>query len=651
MAIEFNADFYLQSKFDQLQKAGQLEEFGLTDVASLKTFFEDNGVDAEQHYLDYGMAEGLNPSAEFDTGAYLTAKLAELQNTEKYGDTYADFTVQDVVDVFQASDLTALEHFNTYGKDEGLEATPVGSTGTPSDLTEALEQYETAIDARDTAFDEFVEAAEGANLPKYADDVKADDYIADSIEGAEDALAGAKADLSGDRDENVATAASSALTPTSGSADTGFDGTQFSAANQRDAADGSNFAKFYNEDLIEDGQRLSDARLEDVVNEAQTALNKDGVRYNEDGEVLFEATSTESSTTGIEVGDFVTGKYDSNGDVVAGSTLSSTDVVADKDVYTARQLQSKMNAAQSDLDGDINRKGSNLDLGGELNAAIASFLEDNNDVAGLDTVRSDYNDWVEAIENDESAATIDGLASTWAGNVDSAIEGVFEDVDSAGTDRGDADTDNVIEGVSDSIVTLLDTLDDRFEKQETVANATDNLGNTPTGFDFLLATAMQDDRDGLIAKEEAASELVDTLEGLKGDHEAAVSDVSDAADELGYEVKEADDGILFGEADTDDLFTFDTEALEDLGFVSVTLNELEAGDALFFGTEVEQGNDIEAGDNNALELFVTTNNADDTVLEVENSAYGSEENDTLAVTLTGISEDQVSFDDGVLAIA
>ena len=89
MAIEFNSEFYIQSKFNQLEATGQLEAFGLTDVASLAAYFEENGVDAQAHYLSSGMAEGINPSPEFDTTAYLEAKLEQLQD-EQYEGQYAD---------------------------------------------------------------------------------------------------------------------------------------------------------------------------------------------------------------------------------------------------------------------------------------------------------------------------------------------------------------------------------------------------------------------------------------------------------------------------------------------------------------------------------------------------------------------------------
>jgi len=136
MAIEFNTEFYLQSKFNQLEAEGRLEEFGLTDVASLEQYFADNNVVAEEHYLNAGMEEGINPSAEFDTNAYLEAKLAQLQG-EQFEGEYADWTVADLAAFFKESGLSALEHYNQYGMEEGVEAQAPeeASDGQDFDLT------------------------------------------------------------------------------------------------------------------------------------------------------------------------------------------------------------------------------------------------------------------------------------------------------------------------------------------------------------------------------------------------------------------------------------------------------------------------------------------------------------------------------------
>ena len=77
--------------------------------------------DAYEHYLQYGSAEGVNPSDSFDESSYLADKLAALQAAD--ADTYGDWTVADVAAAFADAGLTAVGHFEAYGEGEGLAAT------------------------------------------------------------------------------------------------------------------------------------------------------------------------------------------------------------------------------------------------------------------------------------------------------------------------------------------------------------------------------------------------------------------------------------------------------------------------------------------------------------------------------------------------
>ncbi|PKG54785.1 beta strand repeat-containing protein [Halomonas sp. MES3-P3E] len=161
MAIEFNTEFYLQSKFNQLEEAGQLEEFGLTDVASLEQYFADNNVDAEEHYLNSGMEEGINPSPEFDTNAYLNAKLEQLQGEEFEGQ-YANLTVEGLIEIFQENGLTALDHYNQYGINEEIEASVPAEAveGAAFDLTSGTD----TLVASDAELEEGEEAVRTTEL-------------------------------------------------------------------------------------------------------------------------------------------------------------------------------------------------------------------------------------------------------------------------------------------------------------------------------------------------------------------------------------------------------------------------------------------------------------------------------------------------------
>jgi len=73
------------------------------------------------HYLQFGEAEGVNPSNAFDVSGYYEAKLAQLQAA---GNTEITTTAQ-VKAAFDAAGLTALEHFVAFGQNEGITAPAV----------------------------------------------------------------------------------------------------------------------------------------------------------------------------------------------------------------------------------------------------------------------------------------------------------------------------------------------------------------------------------------------------------------------------------------------------------------------------------------------------------------------------------------------
>ncbi|MCG7600467.1 hypothetical protein MHM84_11765 [Halomonas sp. McH1-25] len=129
MAISFDRNFYLEQKLAQLQAAGNTE---YTTTADVLAAFQEAGLTAQAHYEMWGAGEGLNPSAEFDTQAYLEAKLAQLQEAG-----YSEYsTTEQVLAAFQEAGLSPLEHYNQYGIDEGIEAVPAGQS--TAGLTAAL---------------------------------------------------------------------------------------------------------------------------------------------------------------------------------------------------------------------------------------------------------------------------------------------------------------------------------------------------------------------------------------------------------------------------------------------------------------------------------------------------------------------------------
>lgn len=117
----FNAAEY------KLAKAAQLFDTGyyMTEEDALADFEAKWEGDVYQHYLQYGSAEGINPSNAFDESSYLDSKLAALQANPDTSADWADKTADDVQAAFTAAGLTVLGHYIAYGQDEGIAVTPV----------------------------------------------------------------------------------------------------------------------------------------------------------------------------------------------------------------------------------------------------------------------------------------------------------------------------------------------------------------------------------------------------------------------------------------------------------------------------------------------------------------------------------------------
>lgn len=175
MAIAFDYNFYLEQKLAQLQGQEGYEDF--TNTAQVVAAFEEAGLTVKEHYEQFGAGEGLNPSADFDTNAYLNAKLEQLQGQEGYEDIQ---TTDDVLAAFKEAGLSPLEHYNQFGIDEGLEATPAAASA----LTEGLATLATAEEARE----EFLlnDAADADLVADYLEDNNLDEEDAEVVAAAVD---------------------------------------------------------------------------------------------------------------------------------------------------------------------------------------------------------------------------------------------------------------------------------------------------------------------------------------------------------------------------------------------------------------------------------------------------------------------------------
>lgn len=117
----FNAKDYLTNKLAQLQATepeGNWNVYSMAQAFANEGYEGEDG--AYQHFLDYGMSEDVSPNALFDVDAYYSNKLDALKNDPKTAEEWADKTVDDVKDAFTANGLSAWEHYQQFGTAEGI---------------------------------------------------------------------------------------------------------------------------------------------------------------------------------------------------------------------------------------------------------------------------------------------------------------------------------------------------------------------------------------------------------------------------------------------------------------------------------------------------------------------------------------------------
>lgn len=121
----FNAGEYLYNKAAQYYNTSSVTPNHVTSMANA---MEGAGMSPWDHFHTYwaeyyaDRGEFLNPSAGFDVAKYMNDKLAMMQK----GDPA--YTMDDLVKAFTDADLDPVQHYEAFGKDEGL--TISGSAGT-----------------------------------------------------------------------------------------------------------------------------------------------------------------------------------------------------------------------------------------------------------------------------------------------------------------------------------------------------------------------------------------------------------------------------------------------------------------------------------------------------------------------------------------
>ncbi|MBR4604851.1 MAG: hypothetical protein IKO41_01290 [Lachnospiraceae bacterium] len=124
----FNADYYFQSKAaDYYGK--DIEKVTNTEVQSMKDAFAKAHLSAWDHYTKYGMKEGIDPNANFNTTEYLNDKLAQLQAEDP------SWTYDSMLAAFKKAGVNPVSHYLNYGQSEGLTVTAATHGATVQELT------------------------------------------------------------------------------------------------------------------------------------------------------------------------------------------------------------------------------------------------------------------------------------------------------------------------------------------------------------------------------------------------------------------------------------------------------------------------------------------------------------------------------------
>lgn len=184
----FDVMFYLQSKAAALNAVKY--EGKEWDPASVMDAFKAAGIEsAWEHYQMFGSSEGIATSAEFDSEAYFVAKVKQLNDTAY--ELRSNWTVDEVKAAFAEQGLTALEHYQLYGKDEKID-TYGNFTTDPIDPDASFDIYtgvktyatlENALEAQDSG-----KLAENYAITDYAN---AGEVTVAQQAGLADLLAGA----------------------------------------------------------------------------------------------------------------------------------------------------------------------------------------------------------------------------------------------------------------------------------------------------------------------------------------------------------------------------------------------------------------------------------------------------------------------------
>lgn len=118
----FDESYYMNIKLTQLHEINEKDIFGNPyTLSSLKKAIADAGMTPIEHYLQYGQNEGLNPNSWFNANYYINAKLEQLHTInekDSFGNSYTYFSLKKAI---ADAGMSPVEHYLKYGKAEGLQ--------------------------------------------------------------------------------------------------------------------------------------------------------------------------------------------------------------------------------------------------------------------------------------------------------------------------------------------------------------------------------------------------------------------------------------------------------------------------------------------------------------------------------------------------
>ncbi|MBD5641341.1 MAG: hypothetical protein HDQ91_02835, partial [Desulfovibrio sp.] len=115
----FDVAYYGQQVADWANRTGAYGKAGWTADSVTAHIFNEQRMSLWEHFREVGLEQRLNPSASFDTGAYLAARAAAM-NKATGTDAH---TVESAIAAIRARGENPIMDFYNFGRDHGIEIT------------------------------------------------------------------------------------------------------------------------------------------------------------------------------------------------------------------------------------------------------------------------------------------------------------------------------------------------------------------------------------------------------------------------------------------------------------------------------------------------------------------------------------------------